>query len=52
VLFAAGPVGMNAYLFARRYEIGVAPVSTAIVVSTGLSVLTLSALLLYFGHTV
>jgi len=50
VLFAAGPVGMNAYLFARRYEVGVAPVSTAIVISTGLSVFSLSALLLYFGH--
>ena len=47
VLFAAGPIGMNAYLFARRYEVGVAPVSTAIVVSTGLSVLTMTGLLVY-----
>ncbi len=45
VVFTAGPVGLNAYLFARRYEIGVAPVSTAIVASTALSIFTLTGLL-------
>lgn len=49
IVYTAGPVGMNAYLFAARYNIGVPPVSTAIVFSTALSVLTLSALLLWFA---
>lgn len=49
IVYTAGPVGMNAYLFAARYKIGVPPVSTAIVISTALSVATLSALLVWFG---
>lgn len=49
VVYAATPIGLNAYLFARRYEVGVSPVSTAIVISTALSVITLSALLIWFG---
>ncbi len=48
VIFMAGPIGMNAYLFARRYDIGVPVVSTAIVVSTALSTLTLTTLLIWF----
>lgn len=49
VVYAAAPVGLNAYLFARRYDVGVSPVSTAIVISTAFSVLTLSGLLIWFG---
>jgi predicted permease len=49
VVYAACPIGLNAYLFARRYEVGVSPVSTAIVISTAISVITLSALLIWFG---
>lgn len=52
IVYAAAPIGLNAYLFARRYEVGVSPVSTAIVVSTALSVITLSALLIWFGDRV
>ena len=40
VLFAAMPCGINAFLFADRYRTGVAIASSAIAVSTGLSVLT------------
>lgn len=40
VLFAAMPTGVNAYLFAERYRVGIALSSGAIGVTTGLSVLT------------
>ena len=52
IVYAAAPIGLNAYLFARRYEVGVPPVSTAIVVSTAISIITLSALLIWFGDRV
>jgi predicted permease len=38
VLFAAMPSGINAYLFAERYRTGVALASSAITLTTGLSV--------------
>jgi predicted permease len=38
VLFAAMPCGINAFLFADRYKTGVAVASSAIALSTGLSV--------------
>jgi malonate transporter and related proteins len=41
VLFAACPSGMNGYLLAQRYRIGVANASAAIAVTTTLSVVTL-----------
>jgi len=40
VLFAAMPSGVNAYLFAERYKVGVGLSSSAIALSTGLSVLS------------
>jgi malonate transporter len=46
VLMAGLPTGINAYLFAERYDHGVATAATAVVVSTGLSVGTLSMLIL------
>lgn len=46
VLMAGLPTGINAYLFAERYDHGVATSATAVVVSTGLSVGTLSILIL------
>lgn len=45
VIMAAMPVGINAYLFAQRYNVCVAPVATAILLSTSLSVGTVSLLL-------
>jgi malonate transporter and related proteins len=46
VIFAAGPVGANVFIFAQHYEAGVESASSAIVISTGLALLTISALLL------
>lgn len=45
VIAAALPVGINAYIMAERYQVGRATISTAILVSTLLSVLTQSLLL-------
>lgn len=45
VMMAAMPVGINTYIFAQKYQACVAPVSSAIVLSTLLAVFTLSALL-------
>jgi len=47
LLLAALPVGVNPFLFAQRYRVGVPAVTTAIVISTALSVLTLSVLLVW-----
>ena len=46
VIFAAGPVGANVFIFAQHYEAGVETASSAIVISTGLAMITISALLL------
>jgi len=48
VLLAALPIGVNPFLFAQRYQVGAPAVTTAIVLSTALSVATLSALLVWF----
>ena len=45
VTIAAMPAGVNAYLFAARYEAAVAEASSTILISTGVSVVTLSVLL-------
>ncbi len=45
VVMAALPTGINAYLFAERYDHGVATAATAVLLSTGLSIGTLSVLL-------
>ncbi|MDX1539991.1 MAG: AEC family transporter, partial [Geminicoccaceae bacterium] len=49
VVLAALPVGVNVYLFGNRYGCGQAEAATAILLSTIISVLTLSALLLWLG---
>jgi malonate transporter len=49
VLFAAMPCGINAYLIAARYKTGEPAASSAIAVSTALSVVTVSAWLLVIG---
>lgn len=48
VLFAACPVGANVYVFAQHYGVAVTASSAAILVSTGLSMLTITALLLAY----
>ncbi len=49
VLFAACPCGINAYLFAERYRQGVADASSAITLSTLISVFTTAAWLTWLG---
>lgn len=46
VIFAASPVGLNVYIFAQHYEANVETASSAILISTALSMVTITALLL------
>lgn len=48
VVFAACPVGANVYVFAQHYGIQVTAASAAILVSTGLAMLTITGLLVIF----
>jgi predicted permease len=45
VIFAACPVGLNAYIFAQHYEAGVETASSAILLSTALAMATITMLL-------
>lgn len=49
VLFAAMPVGANAFLFASRYERGVGAVSGAMATTTAIAVATLTVVLALHG---
>ncbi|MDU0342110.1 AEC family transporter [Bosea rubneri] len=49
VLFAACPCGINAYLFAERYRQGMADASSAIALSTALSLFTTIGWLTWLG---
>jgi predicted permease len=49
VLFAACPSGVNAYLFAQRYDEGVALASSTIALSTALAIVTTLAWLQVLG---
>lgn len=49
VLFAACPSGINAYLFAERYGQGIAATSSAIALSTALSLVTIAVWLRILG---
>jgi malonate transporter and related proteins len=46
VIFAACPVGLNVYVFAQHYEVAIGTASSAVLVSTALAMLTITALLL------
>ncbi len=48
VMLAGMPVGINVYMFAQKYQVCLASVSSAIVISTTLSILTQSLLLAIF----
>lgn len=48
-VFAAAPSGVNAFIHASRYNAGMADASSAIALSTALSVFTISAMLVLFG---
>jgi predicted permease len=45
---AGMPVGINSYILGRQYQVGMAPLSTAILLSTLLAVVTQSILLAIF----
>ncbi|CAN0505552.1 unnamed protein product, partial [Discosporangium mesarthrocarpum] len=47
VIMAATPTGMNAYLFAAKYDVGVASVTSTIVLTTAASILIIPAILLW-----
>ena len=49
IVMAALPTGVNAYLFAERYGTGIAQAATAVLVSTGITIGTLSLLLAVLG---
>jgi predicted permease len=51
VTMSALPTGANAFIFARRYTIGMDRSGAAVVVTTAISVLTLSALIGHFKGT-
>jgi malonate transporter len=46
VIFAACPVGLNVYVFAQHYEVAIETASSAILISTALAMVTITALLL------
>jgi predicted permease len=46
VIFAACPVGLNVYVFAQHYEVAIETASSAILISTGIAMVTITALLL------
>jgi predicted permease len=51
VTMAALPTGANAFILARRYATGADRSGSAVVVSTAISVLTISALIAHFHGT-
>jgi malonate transporter len=49
VILSAMPTGANAYVVAQQYGVHVETVSSAIIISTGMSVITISLLLIWLG---
>lgn len=49
VMLSAMPIGTNAYIIAQQYNVQVETASSAIIVSTALSVITVSAVMLWLG---
>ena len=49
VILSAMPSGANVYVIAQQYNVHVETVSSAVVASTGLSVITISLLLIWLG---
>src|SRR5262249_12063706 len=49
VILSAMPSGANAYIIAQQYNVHVETISSAVVVSTGISVITVSLLLIWLG---
>jgi malonate transporter len=49
IILSAMPVGANPYIIAQQYNVQVETVSSAVVISTGISVVTISLLLIWLG---
>ncbi len=49
IILSAMPIGANPYIIAQQYNVHVETVSTGVVVSTGVSVVTVSLLLIWLG---
>jgi len=49
IILSAMPIGANPYIIARQYNVHVETVSSAVVISTGISVVTISILLIWLG---
>jgi malonate transporter and related proteins len=49
VILSAMPTGANAYVVAQQYNVHVETASSVVVVSTGMSVVTISVLLIWLG---
>jgi len=49
VILSAMPSGANAYVIAQQYNVHVETVSSAVIVSTGVSVITISLVLIWLG---
>jgi len=49
ILLAAMPIGTNPYIIAQQYDVQVQTVSSAVIVSTALSVVTVSGLMIWLG---
>jgi predicted permease len=49
VVLAACPIGINTYLFAQRYQSLIPTTAASVVLSTGVSFFTLSAILVWLG---
>lgn len=49
IILSAMPIGANPYIIAQRYNVQVETVSSAVVISTGMSVVTISLLMIWLG---
>lgn len=49
IILSAMPIGANPYVIAQQYNVHVETVSSAVVVSTGMSLVTLSILMIWLG---
>ena len=49
IILSAMPTGANAYVVAQQYNVHVETVSSVVILSTGMSVVTISILLIWLG---
>jgi len=49
IILSAMPTGANAYVVAQQYKVHVETASSVVVVSTGMSIITISFVLIWLG---